>query len=78
MANTNTYSVWLSTASFSPTQESGYMRGDFVFMLLINSAPQTQLELTVEAQTTSPTALIGQAQQELQAALTGWAASLGQ
>ncbi len=73
---TNTYSVWLSTASFTPSQEAGFSRGDFVFLLLINNQPQSQIELSVELQTSSPTQLIQQAQRELSTALQGWISSL--
>ena len=70
------YTVWLANASFVPDAQGQSTRGDFVFLLLINDQPQAQLELTVEAPSSAPTSLIGQAQQALAAALRGWQASL--
>ncbi|QSQ21947.1 hypothetical protein JY651_43535 [Pyxidicoccus parkwayensis] len=74
--SSDTYSVWLASATFTQGPAEGFSKGDFRFMLSINNAPQAQLSLSVEAQTTSPTSLIQQAQQELQTALSSWMGAL--
>jgi hypothetical protein len=70
------YTVNLISANFGPGLEPGTRRGDFVYLLFINAAPQSEIGIRVESQGTEA-AMMSLAQKELVAALNGWVAAVG-